>query len=140
MKRIFVERKGSGIRNGTQPYAIGLKQKIIKQYLKGDKSFAMLGKQYSINPGILSRWVRVLKYGQPVKKGKEKLSKFTGMSKKINKLPGELAAEVKLLKKQLEEEQLKTLIYQKIIEIAERDYKLDIVKKYGVRRSLRSGE
>ncbi len=139
MKKIFVERKGVGERTGTQPYDVGLKQKIIKQYLKGDKSFAMLGKEYSINPGILSRWVRVVKFGQPIKKRKEKLSKFTGMSRKTIK-PEELAAENKLLKKQLEEEQLKTLIYQKMIEIAERDYKLDIIKKYGVKRSLRSGK
>jgi hypothetical protein len=32
------------------------------------------------------------------------------------------------LKKQLEEEKLKTLVYEKVIEIAERDYKLDMTR------------
>lgn len=139
MKGVFVQRKTTIERKGTEPYDVALKAKVIKQYLKGDKSFAMLGKEYRINPGILSRWVRVAKYGQPVREKEKKLSKFTGMSKKI-KLPEDLSAEVKVLRKQLEEEKLKTLIYKKIIEIAERDYKLDIVKKYEVRRSLKSGK
>ena len=139
MKGVFVQRKTTTERKGTEPYDVALKVKVITQYLKGDKSFAMLGKEYRINPGILSRWVRVAKYGQPVREKEKKLSKFTGMSKKI-KLPEDLFAEVKVLRKQLEEEKLKTLIYKKIIEIAERDYKLDIVKKYEVRRSLKSGK
>jgi len=52
----------------------------------------------------------------------------------------ELREQNKLLRKQLEEEKLKTLIYQKVIEIAERDYKLDITKKYAARRLVKSGK
>jgi transposase-like protein len=140
VNKVFVQRKSTAERKGTEPYEVSLKLKVIRQYLKGDKSFAMLGKQYGIHPGILSRWVRVAKYGHPVKEKKEKWSKFAGMNKKINRSPEDLMAEVKLLRKQLEEEQLKTLVYEKIIEIAERDLKLDIVKKYNVKRSLRSGK
>ena len=129
-KKGFVKEK----RRSTQPYTIALKAKIIEEYLRGDKSFEMLGKQYGINPGIISRWVRVAKYGHPVKDKQRKITKFTGMKKKTEKTTGELQEEIKMLKKQLEEEKLKTLIYQKVIEIAERDYNLDIVKKYKARR------
>jgi len=129
-KKGFVKEK----RRSTQPYTIALKVKIIEEYLRGDKSFEMLGKQYGINPGIISRWVRVAKYGQPVKDRQRKITKFTGMKKKTEKTAEELQEEIKMLKKQLEEEKLKTLIYQKVIEIAERDYNLDIVKKYKARR------
>jgi len=96
----------------------------------------MLGDQYGIHPGVISRWVRVAKHG-PVKEKRVKITKFTAMKSKIENTTKELEQEIKMLKKQLEEEKLKTLVYEKVIEIAERDYKLDIVKKYGVRRPLK---
>jgi transposase len=137
LKKVFKEGVASGQRRSTQPYCLGLKTKIIKAYLKGDKSFKMLGDQYGIHPGVISRWVRVARHGHPVKEKSIKITKFTAMKSKIEKTTKELEQEIRVLKKQLEEEKLKTLIYEKVIEIAERDYKLDIVKKYGVRRPMK---
>ena len=137
LKKVFKEVNSKEQRRSTQPYSLSLKGKIIKAYLKGDKSFKMLGDQYGIHPGVISRWVRVAKYGHPVKNKQVKITKFTAMKSKIEKTSKELEQEIKMLKKQLEEEKLKTLVYEKVIEIAERDYKLDIVKKYGVRRPMK---
>lgn len=72
--------------------------------------------------------------------GGKKITKFTAMSRKVNKTLEELEQQNKLLRMQLEEEQLKSLVYEKVIEIAERDYKLDIVKKYAARRPKKSGK
>ena len=55
---------------------LSLKAKIIQAYLKGDKSFKMLGNQYSIHPGVISRWVRVAKQGHPVKDKRAKITKI----------------------------------------------------------------
>src|ERR687888_461680 len=110
LSKVFKEGIVKGQRRTTQPYSIRVKAKIIREYLKGDKSFGMLGKQYGINPGVISRWVRVAKQGQPVKAKQRKITKFTGMKKKTEKSAEELQEEVRLLKKQLEEEKLKTLI------------------------------
>jgi transposase len=140
LNKVFKEGIVRQQRRTTQPYHLSLKVKIIREYLKGDKSFRILGRQYEINPGVISRWVRVAKYGHPVKDKKRKITKFTGMKKKTEKSAEELQEEIKMLKKQLEEEKLKTLIYQKVIEIAERDYQLDIVKKYEARRPGKSGK
>jgi transposase len=137
MRKVFKEGIASGQRRSTQPYCLSLKAKIIKAYLKGDKSFKMLSDQYGVHPGVISRWVRIAKYGHPVKEKRIKITKFTAMKSKIEKTTKELEQEIKMLKKQLEEEKLKTLVYEKVIEIAERDYKLDIVKKYGVRRPMK---
>ena len=137
LRKVFKKGIVRGQRRTTQPYCLSLKTKIIKAYLKGDKSFRMLGDQYSIHPGVISRWVRVAKHGHPVKEKRIKITKFTAMKDKTEKTVEELLQENKLLKKQLEEEQLKTLIYEKVIEIAERDLKLDIVKKYNVRRPMK---
>ena len=140
IEKVFKPGKARVERKGTQPYEGKLKAKIIQEYLKGDKSFAMLGRKYNINPGIISRWVRVIKNGRPVKAGAKKITKFTAMTKKVNKTFEELEQENKLLRRQLEEEQLKSLVYEKVIEIAQRDYKLDIVKKYAARRPKKSGK
>ena len=61
IKGVFVERLGTGIRKNTEPYDVRLKAKIIKEYLQGDVSFGMLSKKYKINPGVISRWVRIIK-------------------------------------------------------------------------------
>lgn len=132
--KVFKKGKPRSVRKGTEPYDLRLKSKIIKEYLKGEKSYAMLGKQYKINPGILSRWVRIARYGRPQKAKPQKITKFTGMQEKVNKTMEELQAQVKALNKQLEDEQLKTLILEKTIEIAKRDYNIDLLKKYGARR------
>ena len=137
LKKVFKEGVEIGQRKTTQPYCLSLKVRIIKAYLKGDKSFKMLGEQYGIDPGVISRWVRIAKNGYPVKKQCIKITKFTAMKSKIEKTSKTLEQEIKMLKKQLEEEKLKTLIYEKVIEIAERDYKLDIIKKYSVRRPMK---
>ena len=132
IKNVFVKGKVKGVRKGTQPYDLKLKAKLIKQYLRGDVSFAMLGRKYKIHPGVISRWVRVIKNGRPALKPK-KITKFTGMAKQ--KTPKELLAEINLLKRQLEDEQIRAGLYKKMIEIAERDLGIPIEKKYGARRS-----
>jgi hypothetical protein len=139
-KKVFKPGKTREERKSTQPYDVRLKTKIIIGYLKGEKSFRMLGNQYGIHPGVISRWVRVVRFGHPVSNKKIKITRFTGMSKKMEQTAEELREQNKLLRKQLEEEKLKTLIYQKVIEIAERDYKLDITKKYAARRLVKSGK
>jgi transposase-like protein len=94
----------------------------------------MLGKQYKINPGIISRWVRIARNGRPEKAKPQKITKFTGMKAKTDKTLEELKEEIKALQKQLEEEQLKTLILEKTIEIAKRDYNIDLLKKFDSKR------
>ena len=135
--KVFKKGKQRTVRKTTQPYDLKLKAKIIKEYLKGDKSYRMLGKQYKINPGIISRWVRIARNGQPVKAKPQKITKFTGMKDKLGKTLEELKQENRALQKQLEEEQLKRLILEKTIEIAKRDYNIDLLKKYESRRPLK---
>ena len=46
----------------------------------------------------------------------------------------ELRAEIKRLKRQLEDEQLRAKLYAKMIEITEKDLNISITKKAGVKR------
>jgi transposase len=135
IEKVFKPGKDRAVRKSTEPYDSKLKSKLIKEYLKGDKSFAMLSKQYGINAGIISRWVRIVRYGREPKAAVKKISKFTGMKKKLTRSAEELQEENLQLRKQLEEEKLKGLVYEKVIEIAKRDYDIDLLKKYEARRS-----
>jgi transposase len=137
IKSVFVKSKGKGLRKKTEPYDLKLKSKIIERYLQGDISFEMLSKQYKIHPGVMSRWVRVIKKGRPVVQSK-KISKFTGMSKE--QTTAQLLEEIRCLKRALEDERLRAGLYKKMIEIAERDLGIPIEKKYGARRSLNTGK
>ena len=137
IKKVFTSRRGKGPRKGTEPYDFKFKAKIIKEYLKGDASFAMLSRRYKINPGVISRWVRVIKYGRPVLKPK-KITKFTSMAK--DKTLAQLLEENRKLKRQLEDEQIRAQLYKKMIEIAERDLGIAIEKKYEARRSMSTGK
>ena len=135
IKQLFVERRGIGRRKGTEPYDLKLKTKIIEEYLQGDKSFAMLSRKYGIHPGVIGRWIRVIKNGRPVIT--KKISKFTGMAQQST--IEQLQEQIKQLKRQLEDEQIRAELYEKMIEIAERDLGIPIKKKYGAKRSTNKG-
>jgi transposase-like protein len=137
IKEVFVNRRGEGSRKSTEPYDLKLKTRIIKKYLQGDVSFKMLSRQYNIHPGVMSRWVRVIKTGRPELKQK-KISKFTGMSE--DKRLQELLQQNKKLQRELEDERIRAGLYKKMIEIAERDLGIPIEKKYGARRSTSTGK
>ena len=137
IKQVFVKGRGKGPRKSTEPYDLKLKTRIIKKYLQGDVSFKMLSRQYNIHPGVMSRWVRVIKTGRPELKQK-KISKFTGMSQ--DKRLQELLKQNKKLQRELEDERIRAGLYKKMIEIAERDLGIPIEKKYGARRSTSTGK
>ncbi|MFN2441045.1 MAG: transposase, partial [Chitinophagaceae bacterium] len=113
IKGVFVQRRGKGKRKGTEPYELQLKTEIIKEYLNGDVSFAMLSRRHKIHPGVISRWIRVIKNGRPV--NKKKISKFTGMAQQ--QTIKELQEKIKQLNRQLEDERIKAGLYKKMIEI-----------------------
>jgi len=137
IKQVFVKRVSKGLRKSTEPYDLKIKAKIIREYLKGDSSFRMLSGKYKINPGVISRWVRVIKNGRPVLQPK-KITKFTGMSK--SKTVEQLREEIRRLNRELEDEKIRAGLYKKMIEIAERDLGIPIEKKYGARRSMNTGK
>ena len=130
IKKVFKPGKSVKQRRGTEPYDSKFKTKVIRAYLRGEQSFAMLGRKYGLHPAQISRWVRIVRHGRKIKGESKKVNKFTGMSKKIAKTQVQLLEENKKLKKQLEEAELKALVWQKVVEVADRELKLDIAKKY----------
>ena len=130
IKEVFKQGKPLSKRSGTEPYDSKFKAKVIGAYLRGEQSFAMLGRKYKMHPAIISRWVRIVRHGRKSNEKPQKVNKFTGMRKKIKKTQEELLKENKELKQQLEEAELRALVWQKVVEVADRELKLDIAKKY----------
>jgi transposase-like protein len=135
--KVFKKGKPRSLRKGTEPYELRFKSRIITEYLKGDKSYAMLGRQYKINPGIVSRWVRIARQGRAVKAKPQKISKFTGMKEGLNKTLEQLQQDNQSLRRRLQDEELKNLILEKVLEIGKRDYNIDLKKKYEAKRPLK---
>jgi transposase-like protein len=107
---------------------------VIQEYLNSDISLVELQKKHSIRGhGCVSNWMR--KFGDS-KITDEQISIQRAMSKEEDKTPRErkLEAKVKELEKALEQERLRTLALDTMINIAERDLKISIRKKSGTKQ------
>jgi transposase-like protein len=107
---------------------------VIQEYLNSDISLAELKKKHSIRGnGCVSDWMR--KFGTS-EVTVEQINLQSTMSKEEEKTPRErkLEAKVKELEKALEQERLRTLALDTMINIAERDLKISIRKKSGTKQ------
>lgn len=128
MKKIIIDGKGH--------YPLEFKHAVIKEYLAGGIGHKALLRKYDIriNGGIV-RWMRRLGYAEvPVKDGYLPSAKPLSLSlKKTNKATSADALSqeqrIKDLERLLEDEQLRSEMYRRMIEIAERDLNIPIRKK-----------
>jgi transposase-like protein len=107
---------------------------VIQEYLNSDISLTELKKKHSIRGnGCVSDWMR--KFGTS-EVTVEQINLQRTMSKEEEKTPRErkLEAKVKELEKALEQERLRTLALDTMINIAERDLKISIRKKSGTKQ------
>lgn len=102
-------------------YSKEFKQKVCEEYMKGDKSKAEIKVQYGIksSTSILLDWLRKFGY---IESGILPNSEFQFMAKPQEDSPKKLEKENEDLKLQLE-------MYKRMIEIAEKEFKISIVKK-----------
>ena len=107
---------------------------VVQEYLNSDISLTELKKKHSIiGNGCVSDWMR--KFGTS-EVTVEQINLQRTMSKEEEKTPRErkLEAKVKELEKALEQERLRTLALDTMINIAERDLKISIRKKSGTKQ------
>lgn len=96
------------------------KQQIIAEYLGGDESFIALEAKYGVKARTIQTWVRAhrLKYG-------------LGNSRQNN----EKTEDVKTLKKQLKEAELKNELLEEMLQLSSQQAGIDFRKKFGSRQS-----
>jgi transposase len=111
-----------------------LQLQIVQEYLSTDISRAELMKKYNFNGGgNIANWMRKFGFSKP---GEEQIKLHQAMSKEIQRtaLEQELEVRVKKLEAELEREQFRTMALNTMIDIAERELKVDIRKKSGAKR------
>ena len=107
---------------------------VVREYLDTDVSQVEIKKKYNIGGrNCITVWMRKFGLKAP---SQQQIELQRTMAKQKEKTPyeQELEAKVKKLEQQLDNEQLRTLALDTMIDIAERDLKISIRKKSGAKR------
>lgn len=105
------------------------REKVVEEYLRGGISLRELGEEYGIDFRTIHRWVKEAERDlEP--EAREKLKGRRSLAIKVRELP----SDVKQLRKELYEAQLKNELLNAMIEIAEDRFGIDIRKKRGARQ------
>jgi transposase-like protein len=110
------------------------KSQVIQEYLTTEITYEGLKKKHSIKGNsCIPNWKRKFGTSQITE---EQINLQRTMSKEEEKTPRErkLEAKVKELEKALEQERLRTLALDTMINVAERDLKISIRKKSGTKQ------
>ena len=94
------------------------KSQIISEYLSGDSTFLQLEQKHGVAARTIQSWVRAFRLKNPV--GAQSPDKVD---------------DVKKLKKQLEDAQLKNELLEEMLRLSEEQTGLDLRKKFGPRQS-----
>ena len=105
-----------------------IKEKVVTEYVSGGRSYRELEAVYGIASSTLQRWVAAS--GLERQEGGEEVSK-RGSEPKAGETP---EAEIKRLRKELEEARLHNRLLEAMIEIAEEQFEIPIRKKRGAKR------
>ena len=122
------------MREKVNPLSDNIKFEVVQEYLKGELSQRMLMLKYNFRgKQNINNWMRKFDLSKPSETEK-KLHQF--MAKEVQKTTAEANLELRIskLEEELKREQFKTLALNTMINIAERELKVDIRKKPGAKR------
>ena len=118
----------------TRCYNDAEKFQIIEEYIKSGESMESFQGKYGMGHCTLSRWMT--KFGL----SNTSQIQFNEMKKVVERSPEKslrertLEAKVAQLEKKLKEEQLKSMAYSTMIDVAEEELGIDIRKKAGAKQ------
>jgi len=108
-----------------------LKQQIILEYLSGDITLRKLAHKYGYNHSVIYKWV--MAYQRSSKK--EKLNNPAATVKKGVPEPVLMSTNVEWLQEELRLSQIRVLLLEATIDIADEKFGTDMRKKVGARQS-----
>lgn len=115
-------------------YTDDFKLKVVQEYLMSDATVSEVQKKYGIRcRSCISDWVRKFGLHKPTEREIEFEKAMKGQSQKTPR-EQELELENSQLKKELEKERLRTVVLNKMIDIAERDLKIKVRKNSGAKQ------
>lgn len=118
-----------------QIYSDEFKRAVCEEYLNGTASKMDIQRKYRIcYKSAIVTWLR--KFGYAKQAGSHHLVSSTLNSMgKSNKDTQALEQKIKMLEQQLADAELKVVVYDKLIEVAERDLNISIRKKRNTKQS-----
>lgn len=123
------------IRRERQFYSEEFRERVLTAYCCSNESVDMIARRFQVKKNTVSSWV----YRKRVASHPEGSSKFVAsniMSMKEEKLPVEAMEErIRELEAQLSKEKMRSTCLETMIDIAERELKVDIRKKSGAKQS-----
>jgi transposase len=123
------------INEDRRHYPAAFKRKVVKEYLAGGIGYRALLKKYDIRSnGSIIRWMRQMGYAECGVKDRylpsaKPLSLPAKKTKKDQPSGALQEQRIKELERLLEDEQLRSEAYRRMIEIAEKDLNIPIRKK-----------
>jgi transposase len=127
------EDKGKAQARNRSYFSEIFKRRIIEEYLKTGEAKEQVQLRYGIRGNsAIQKWMKILGYTDPYQKGVN-LEVTTDSPVAKQSIPkssetSELEAKIKLLEKQLENERLRSEMYNRMIDLAEKTYKIPVRK------------
>lgn len=109
------------------------KRKKVSEIERNLTSIAEVSRAYQVTRAAIYKWI--YRYSRMLKKGEKQVVESRSDSQKILALK----EQVKELERMIGEKQIKLDFQNKMIELAEQEYKIDIKKKFSGKRSSATG-
>jgi transposase len=122
------------MRTNVNKFTDDFKLMVVQDYLTSGISKEELKRKYNYTGcNNIYRWMRKFGLSKPSEDQKE-LHRFMAKEKQKSSLEQELELKIKKLEEDLKREQFRTKALSTMIDIAERELKVDIRKKSGAKR------
>ena len=122
--------------NAKQFFTVEMQYEVVKRVLSGELTKSQAMAEYGIKgKSCVLYWMRKFEGQNDYRKGGEKLPFRLMDDQHFEKELGRMRQRIKDLESDLRTERLRAGLWEKVVEIAERDLGLDIRKKYGARQS-----
>lgn len=122
------------MRTNVNKFTDDFKLEVVQDYLSTEISQEELKKKYNFTgSNNIYNWMRKFGVSKPSEDQKE-LHRFMAKEKQKSSLEQELELKVKKLEEELKREQFRTKALSTMIDIAQRELKVDIRKKSGAKR------
>jgi len=125
----------------TRRFTESLKKQVVKTVLEGTYTKGEAAKAYSISWMSVQRWLNKFGHQVLIEEGISEIKLKKNQSDISMKRSPEsqdiqaMKKRIKELEKQLEEAELKAMVYDTMIDVAERELKIPIRKKYVTKQS-----
>ena len=130
----YVERNQTRKLGEVRYFSEDFKRNKVREIEKNLTTVSQIGREYNVTRSAIYKWIH--KYSMNMKKGVKQVIESNSDTKKIILLK----EKIKELEQIVGQKQIMIDFQAKLIEIAEEEYKIDIKKNSGSKRSPGSGQ